>query len=100
MSNRILWMDLARFFAIILVVFTHAQEQANNNDLTVGSLSIFYSIHRIGVPLFFLLTGSLVLTKLAQNYNNMKLFGNNNSVSLETNSFMIKNCKNVIMGGG
>ena len=99
MSNRIIWMDFARFFAIILVVFTHAQEQANNNDLTVGSLSIFYSIHRIGVPLFFLLTGSLVLTKLAQNYNNMKLFGKNNSVSLETNSFMIKNCKNVMMGG-
>lgn len=98
MPNRIIWMDFARFFAIVLVVFTHAQEKANNNDLTVGALSIFYSIHRIGVPLFFLLTGSLVLTKLAQNYNNIKHYGNNNSALLESNSFTINNCKGMMKG--
>ena len=71
-KNRIIWLDYARTLAIICVVLTHVTE-------TVYSLSaenlIPYTIHRrlfvismftigrLGVPIFFFLTGYLLLDR-------------------------------------
>ncbi|HFZ8994076.1 TPA: acyltransferase family protein, partial [Citrobacter freundii] len=62
MQNRIYWLDAARAIAILLVVFTHCHEQAGINDpLRAG---IFYTIDRLGVPLFFMISGGLILNKI------------------------------------
>ncbi|NCH57666.1 hypothetical protein EHJ10_02320 [Cronobacter dublinensis] len=58
---RIFWIDCARFVAIIMVVFTHAHESARVTS--EAAKSIFYSIDRIGVPIFFMLSGGLLLPK-------------------------------------
>ncbi len=60
--KRVFWLDLARALAIALVVFTHAHERAGiGNDLLK---SVFYSVDRLGVPLFFMISGGLVLPKI------------------------------------
>ena len=60
--NRVFWIDCARFVAIILVLLTHAHEQANVSNETVKS--ILYCIDRTGVPIFFMLSGGLILPKI------------------------------------
>jgi Uncharacterized protein conserved in bacteria len=61
-TQRIYWLDITRTLAILLVVFTHIHEELGVNSLIVKSL--FYNIDRLGVPLFFMLSGSLILPKL------------------------------------
>lgn len=63
MDNRIHWLDSARAIAIMLVVFTHAHERAGNIPYYITS--IFYSIDRIGVPIFFMISGGLLIPKLS-----------------------------------
>ncbi|MGR7280864.1 acyltransferase [Klebsiella aerogenes] len=62
MVKRIFWLDAARAIAIILVVFTHAHERAGIHSEMLRS--IFYGIDRLGVPLFFMISGGLILPKL------------------------------------
>lgn len=61
--NRIYWLDATRAFAILLVVFTHAHEQAGISNEMLRS--VFYSIDRLGVPLFFMISGGLILPRLS-----------------------------------
>lgn len=71
-KNRILYLDVARTIAILLVVFTHVHEQIGiNNDIMK---SIFYSIDRMGVPIFFMLSGGLILPKLTSETNYFKFY--------------------------
>ncbi|HEI9857587.1 TPA: acyltransferase family protein [Proteus mirabilis] len=63
MENRVHWLDSARAIAIMLVVFTHAHERSG--DLPYYIKSIFYSIDRIGVPIFFMISGGLLIPKLS-----------------------------------
>lgn len=60
--NRIFWVDCARFIAILMVVLTHAHEQSNVSNETMKSL--LYCFDRIGVPIFFMLSGGLILPKI------------------------------------
>lgn len=60
--ERIFWLDAARAIAIILVVFTHSHENAHIQSVFFKSL--FYSIDRLGVPIFFMISGGLILEKL------------------------------------
>ena len=62
MHNRIHWLDAARAIAILLVVFTHCHEQAGIYDPVRAS--IFYTIDRLGVPIFFMISGGLILDKV------------------------------------
>lgn len=62
MNRRVYWLDAARAIAILLVVFTHCHEQAQVTDPLWGG--IFYSIDRLGVPVFFMLSGGLILDKV------------------------------------
>lgn len=57
-------MDVTRALAIILVVLIHAHEQSGVPSLVTNSL--FYSIGRLGVPLFFMLSGALILPRAAE----------------------------------
>lgn len=71
-QDRIVYLDIIRSIAIVLVVFTHAHEimgiwqfTDNENDLLL--LAIFHSVDRLGVPLFFMLTGALMLKRQISN---------------------------------
>lgn len=71
-KNRIFYLDVARTIAILLVVFTHVHEQIGVNSNIVRS--IFYSIDRMGVPIFFMLSGGLVLPKLVGKVNYLEFY--------------------------
>ncbi|MFK3660021.1 acyltransferase [Scandinavium sp. NPDC088450] len=62
MHNRIHWLDAARAIAILLVVFTHCHEQAGIYDPLRAS--VFYTIDRLGVPIFFMISGGLIFDKV------------------------------------
>lgn len=62
MKQRIFWLDAARAIAIVLVVFTHIHERVGVDNYLLQSF--FYSIDRLGVPIFFMLSGGLILPKL------------------------------------
>ncbi|HDU3463212.1 TPA: acyltransferase family protein [Klebsiella aerogenes] len=62
--ERIFWLDASRAIAIALVVFTHSHEQAGIHSELLRS--IFYSIDRLGVPIFFMISGGLVLPRAAK----------------------------------
>lgn len=53
---------MARTIAILFVVFTHVHEQIGVDSYIIQA--IFYDIDRLGVPLFFMLSGALVLPKI------------------------------------
>lgn len=70
-KKRIFWLDAARGIAILLVVFTHAHclaglanpgADSRIHDILVTSF--FYSVDRIGVPLFLMISGALMLTSI------------------------------------
>ncbi|CAI3954465.1 Surface polysaccharide O-acyltransferase WecH (WecH) (PUBMED:16936038) [Commensalibacter communis] len=60
-KQRILWIDQLKAICMMLVVFTHCHEET----LTVPKTwaSIFYSIDRCGVPIFFMLSGAFIIQK-------------------------------------
>lgn len=62
--KRVYWMDVTRALAIFLVVLTHAHEQSGVASLAQKSL--FYSVDRLGVPLFFMLSGALLLPRAVE----------------------------------
>lgn len=53
---------MARAIAILFVVFTHIHEQIGVDSYIIQA--IFYDIDRLGMPLFFMLSGALVLPKI------------------------------------
>ncbi|HHW7521005.1 Uncharacterized protein conserved in bacteria [Mannheimia haemolytica] len=53
---------MVRAIAIVLVVFTHVHEQSGIGSNIIKS--IFYDIDRLGVALFFMLSGSFILPKV------------------------------------
>ena len=69
-TARIVWLDYARMIAIVCVVITHVTEtvyQMNVENLMqysfhqrIFAISMF-TIGRLGVPIFFFLTGYLLL---------------------------------------
>lgn len=69
-SKRIQSYDMARTFAILCVVLCHSVEFAysNINYMNLSEISqvfriIFFTVGRLGVPIFLFLTGALTLKK-------------------------------------
>ncbi|CAI3925185.1 Surface polysaccharide O-acyltransferase WecH (WecH) (PUBMED:16936038) [Commensalibacter communis] len=60
-QNRIEWVDQLKAICMALVVFTHCHE--NTANIPLGFKSIFYSIDRCGVPIFFMLSGAFIIQK-------------------------------------
>ncbi len=82
-KERIVWLDIIRTIAIILVVLCHATEYIYECDMnewnSIGLLSkIFrttaFTIGRIGVPLFLFITGYLILSKNFENTEDILKF--------------------------
>lgn len=71
-SKRILWLDVARTFAILCVVLCHSVEHIyplnlesiSAMDLSAKYLAFFaFTIGRLGVPIFFFISGYLLLSR-------------------------------------
>lgn len=82
--SRNLTYDIARVLAIILVIFNHANEgvfpllkMSNWSNGNTIAAYLFESIGRNGVPLFFFLTGALLLPRKFDNAYILKFWKNN-----------------------
>lgn len=60
-KDWVAWLDYARALAICLVLMTHAIDRSP--ELSVAYHSLTRSIDRMGVPLFFMISGCLILPK-------------------------------------
>lgn len=61
--KRIVYLDALRVLAILLVVFTHAHEFAGAGGSLAHKL---YCVDRMGVPLFLMISGALIVPRAAQ----------------------------------
>lgn len=93
MSKRIQSLDLVRSIAILLICFNHSistfyVDQINSNlfnNISTASklfMTTSYILSRIGVPLFLLLTGALILNKKFSDKNSINAFYKNNLLTL------------------
>ena len=62
-QNRIIYLDILRSIAIILIVLEHLTRMFVYNYKSWLFASGLFSITRIGVPLFFTISGALLLTR-------------------------------------
>lgn len=90
-KKRIYYLDIARTFAIISVVLCHSVELIYNMNLkgwlNLGIKSqiyrtIVFTVGRLGVPIFLLISGYLLLNRRYDNDNDVKKFYKNNLISL------------------
>ena len=93
-DNRIGWLDETRCIAILSVIFCHSVECSfyiyrdhleywNTLDLFSKLFDSFgMAIGRLGVPLFFFITGALVLSKKLDSDEGLKSFYRKNFLSL------------------
>jgi len=93
-KSRKLYLDVARTIAIISISLNHAAnrtyENYNGQQAEFYDSSIFSSLiktvatvfSRIGVPLFLMITGVLILNKVFENGNDIKKFYKNNYLGM------------------
>ena len=64
-KDRIFYFDEIRAFAILLVLLAHTIKNfpVNVNYLASPTLLSYLTVSRMGVPLFFMLSGALLLGK-------------------------------------
>lgn len=91
MNRRIIFLDIVRTVAIILVVLCHSVEGIYEMNLNgwgyLGTLSklfriIFFTLGRLGVPLFLFITGYLILNKKIEEDKDVILFYKRNLIPL------------------
>lgn len=68
MNDRIFWIDVVKFFAVLFVILAHCvwiveQDSQANSNLSYEFLTINRIIASLGVPLFMMVSGSLLLDK-------------------------------------
>ena len=74
-KKRVYYLDVIRFIACMAVVMIHVSTEYVNENLGTFNFwvgNVFDGIARIGVPLFVMISGSIMLDK-NYNYNNKKL---------------------------
>lgn len=83
-KNRIIFLEIARVFAIVSVVLCHAVEyiyQFNNIQSHIALSiqaklfkTIVFTIGRLGVPIFLMISGYLLLNRNYENDESVKIF--------------------------
>lgn len=87
--KRIIWLDVARCFAIISISLNHAAIRAYNLDDCLAVFSaestastvfaaVIYVISKIGVPVFLMISGALLLDKRIETADDVLAFYKNN----------------------
>ncbi len=89
-KNRIIWMDVARFIALISISLNHAFFRAfdlnkrlaevvlKDVDFSLFISIILYFFSRLGVSLFLMITGALILSKKFETTEDIKYYYKNN----------------------
>lgn len=82
-SKRVPLYDVLRIIAILFVVLCHCSEYVYlpHNSLPY---SVLHFLGRLGVPLFFFLTGALVMSKEFDSRQTVKRFYSHNLLGLVT----------------
>ncbi|HEM6332909.1 TPA: acyltransferase [Streptococcus suis] len=93
-SNRIIYLDVARSIAVILIALNHAVNRAydnyHNQLLEFNTIPIVSTIFKaimtvgshLGVPLFLMITGALIFRKRFDNENSVRRFYKHNWLRL------------------
>lgn len=93
-SKRTLYLDIVRTFAVICITLNHAVNRSYDNYVNQckeyfesSFLSTFIKtfitvLSHVGVPLFLMITGVLILNKSFENPDNIKKFIKNNYLNL------------------
>ena len=73
MKKRILYLDRLRFFAILCIILLHIisffrWKYFNTNTSYFFILTLLDSLTRVGIPIFFMLTGALMFSKKDEEY--------------------------------
>lgn len=86
-NKRIIWLDVSRALAISLVILTHATDQifikylygdSTTTLFTSIIMYTFFTLGRLGVPIFLFITGSLLLKRnYLEKDNTIKFFKKN-----------------------
>ena len=68
MKDRLFWLDAVKFLAILFVILAHVewsveQSLSVHQELSRSFLTINRIIASLGVPLFMMVSGSLLLSK-------------------------------------
>lgn len=97
--SRVVSLDFLRVIAIILVVLIHSAEASLHSDVDVIPLIIINVVGRLGVPIFLMLSGFLLLRKDYSSSASLKSFYTHNLfyllVSFElwnSLTFFVKRC--------
>ena len=72
--KRIKYLDELRVFAMILIIALHVIAIFNYKYINISTLKFAFTVllssfTRVGVPIFFMLTGALMLTKKEEKYS-------------------------------
>ncbi len=109
-EKRIQWIDILRAFAICCVILTHTTERVYQLNVSamltysvqrqIFSISLF-TIGRLGVPIFFFITGYLLLDRSYDEKNCVKFYKRNLIGLLITTEIwvIIYNCFNMWFKG-
>lgn len=108
-NKRIIWLDLSRALAISLVILTHSTEEiyikylygnAIPHLMTSILMYTFFTLGRLGVPIFLFITGFLLLKRNYIEKNNINTFYRKNLLSLLSATIfwiMIYNLFNILV---
>lgn len=93
-KSRVFWLDIARFIAIISITMNHAVNRTLNLEKLLDNFSFdlidfdillrtgIYIFSRLGVPIFFMITGALILNKNFTTFEDVKYFYKNNLLKI------------------
>lgn len=71
MKNRIVYLDIIKILAIILVIFNHTHWYIRNDSFFVGTVHYFlFCLCKVAVPLFIMVSGALLLER-KNSYNDI-----------------------------
>lgn len=76
-----MWLDYSRLIAIMLVIINHSNEQININPLGKSSILLEF-MGRMGVPIFLILTGYLMINREYSKQNIIHKFVKNNLLNI------------------
>ncbi|MCH3952775.1 MAG: acyltransferase [Leuconostoc mesenteroides] len=76
-----MWVDYCRLIAIIFVIINHSNEQINLNPISKSSVLLEF-IGRMGVPIFLILTGYLMINREYDKNNAVHKFVKNNLLNI------------------
>lgn len=71
-NKRIVYLDFLRAFAIICIVLIHISSHFNKNITNFNFSAIITAFVLIGVPLFFMISGALLIGKSNENFINKR----------------------------